>query len=42
MVLTENGFMTNAQDLANMVDETVVQKKAEAIAQGVANYFLSI
>ena len=42
VVLTENGFMTNAQDLANMVDETMVQKKAEAIAKGIANYFLSI
>lgn len=42
VVLTENGFMTNAQDLANMMDETVVQRKAESIAHGVANYFLSI
>ena len=42
VVLTENGFMTNAQDLANMVDEAKVQQKAEAIARGVAQYFLSI
>ena len=42
VVLTENGFMTNAEDLADMVDPVVVQKKAEAIAQGIANYFLSI
>ncbi|MBQ7817973.1 MAG: N-acetylmuramoyl-L-alanine amidase [Oscillospiraceae bacterium] len=42
VVLTENGFMTNAQDLANMVDDAAVQQKAEAIARGIANYFLSI
>jgi N-acetylmuramoyl-L-alanine amidase len=42
LVLTENGFMTNAQDLADMMDDAVVQRKAEAIARGVANYFLSI
>lgn len=42
VVLTENGFMTNAQDLANMVDDAKVQQKAVAIAQGIANYFLSI
>lgn len=42
VVLTENGFMTNALDLANMVDDAKVQQKAESIAQGVANYFLSI
>lgn len=42
VVLTENGFMTNAQDLADMVDDAKVQQKAEAIARGVANYFLSI
>ena len=42
VVLTENGFMTNVQDLANMMDEAVVQRKAESIARGVANYFLSI
>ncbi len=42
VVLTENGFMTNEEDLANMMDDTVVKQKAEAIARGVANYFLSI
>ena len=42
VVLTENGFMTNAQDLADMVDDGKVQQKAESIAQGVVNYFLSI
>ena len=42
VVLTENGFMTNVQDLAGMADATVVQRKAESIAKGVADYFLSI
>jgi N-acetylmuramoyl-L-alanine amidase len=42
VVLTENGFMTNAQDLADMIDDAKVQQKAQSIAQGVANYFLSI
>jgi len=42
VVLTENGFMTNTEDLANMVNQTALKQKAEAIAKGVANYFLSI
>jgi len=42
VVLTENGFMTNAEDLADMMDDAKVQQKAESIARGVANYFLSI
>lgn len=42
VVLTENGFMTNAQDLADMIDDAKVQQKAQSIAQGIANYFLNI
>lgn len=42
VVLTENGFMSNAQDLADMADAATVQRKAESIARGVAQYFLSI
>lgn len=42
VVLMENGFMSNASDYANMVDETAQQKKAEAMAQGIADYFLAI
>lgn len=42
VVLTENGFMTNKEDLADMIDDAKVQRKAESIARGVANYFLSI
>ena len=42
VVLTENGYMTNAGDLANMMDEAVLRQKAQAIAKGVAQYFLTI
>ena len=42
VVCLENGFMTNPTDLAGMHDEATVQRKAEAIAQGIVNYFLSI
>lgn len=42
VVLTENGFMSNETDLTNMLDEVVVQNKAIAIAQGIADYFLEI
>ena len=42
VVLMENGFMSNAADFATMVDQAVQQQKAEAMAKGVAKYFLSI
>ena len=42
VILTENGYMSNLNDLVAMVDTTKVQSKAEAIAHGVADYFLSI
>ena len=42
VLLTENGFMSNAEDLAAMIDPITVQNKAAAIAQGVADYFLDI
>lgn len=42
VVLMENGFMTNEADYATMVDAHAQQMKAEAMAQGTANYFLSI
>lgn len=42
VVCLENGFMTNAYDLSNMLDDAVVARKAQVIAQGVADYFLSI
>jgi len=40
VVLMENGYMTNPQDLADMQNEAVLQKKAEAMAKAVADYFL--
>ena len=42
VVLMENGYMSNASDLAGMQDAATLQQKAEAMAQGVADYFLSI
>ena len=42
VVLTENGYMTNAGDMFNTVDEVAIQKKAVALTQGIANYFLDI
>ena len=42
VVLTENGYMTNLFDLNNAVDPQVIQKKAVAMAQGIADYFLLI
>lgn len=40
VVLVECGYMTNAQDLAGALNPEVIQKKAESMAQGVADYFL--
>ncbi len=42
VVLTENGYMSSAYDLAGTLDETVIAKKAQAMAQGIADYFLAI
>lgn len=42
VVLTENGYMTNPADLAGMINDGTLVSKAQAIAQGVADYFLSI
>lgn len=42
VVLTENGYMSNPDDLAGMIDSAVVQNKAVAIAHGIADYFLEI
>lgn len=41
-VLTENGFMSSPEDLADMVNPEVVTAKAETITQGVVDYFLAI
>ncbi len=42
VVLTENGFMSNAEDLAGMLNPAVIATKAKAMAQGIADYFLLI
>lgn len=42
VVLTENGFMSNANDLSHIISAASVSRKAAAIAQGAADYFLSI
>ena len=42
VVLTENGYMTNPADLAGMLNESTLTAKAQAIAQGIADYFLAI
>ena len=42
VVLTENGYISNPTDLAGMVNPETIQLKAQAIAQGTADYFLEI
>ncbi len=42
VVLTENGFMSNLDDLNGALDPAVIAVKAKAMAQGVADYFLLI
>ena len=42
MVLKENGYLTKEYDLNNTLDTQAIAKKAQAIAQGVADYFLQI
>lgn len=40
-VLTENGFMSNLSDYANMLDPECNQKCAAAMVKGIMNYFIS-
>lgn len=40
-VLTENGYMSNLSDLTGALDPAVIQTKAQALAKGVADYFLA-
>ncbi len=42
VVLTENGFMSNSNDLSHITSAASVSRKAAAIAQGAADYFLAI
>ena len=40
IVLTENGFMTNPYDVTRMLNEETIAIKADAMVQGIVNYFL--
>jgi len=42
IVLTENGYISNKNDFSTIISEKANQKKAEAIVQGIADYFLSL
>lgn len=42
IVLTENGFMSNAADYEGIISDAVTDKKADAIVAGVLDYFNSI
>ena len=42
VVLTENGFMSNPVDFSGIVDHDTNVKKAQAIARGTVQYFLSL
>ncbi len=42
VILTENGYMSCDAELENILDDAVVETKALALAQGVADYFLSL
>ena len=42
IILTENGYMSNPDDLVAMIDLTKLEIKATAMAHGIADYFLAI
>ena len=42
VVLMENGYTTSPYDVSHMLNDESVQIKAQAMAQGIANYFLLI
>ena len=42
VVLTENGFMSNAEDFRGIIDNNINIQKAIAMAEGIADYFKSI
>lgn len=42
VVLMENGFLSNDEELSKMLDESVLLTKAQAMARGTARYFLAI
>ena len=42
IVLTENGFITYPYDVGHMIDEKSVGIKADAMVQGIVNYYLEL
>ena len=42
VVLTENGYTTSPYDVSHMLSDDSVQQKANALAKGIAQYFLKI
>ena len=40
VVLTENGYMSNAADMDAIADQATNVKKAQALARGIADYYL--
>ena len=42
VILSENGYMSNTKDMDNMLPKDIMERKAQALAQGVVNYFLEI
>ena len=41
-MLTENGYLSNQEDLQTTLDPSAQEAEAKALAQGVANHFLDI
>ena len=42
VVLAENGYMSNRWELDRIADEEIMQQKAEALVQGIVNYYLEL
>jgi len=42
IVLTENGFMTHPYDVTRMLNEETIAIKADAMVQGIVNYYLEL
>ena len=42
IVLAENGYMSNKWEMDRIADSELMQQKAEALVQGIANYYLQL
>lgn len=42
VVLTENGYMSNAYDFNNIINDNINTQKAQALAKGIVQYFISL